>query len=571
MPHLTLRRGLLSALLGVSSALGRAADPPTDPQLLKAAATLYAAAQVAEIAHDWCGQEAPSERTVMEREYAAWREASGLPGIEAYLQRTAAAQLPALRAAVDARREQLYTELSRASQDPAADCRNIRAHLSAQVNLSALYPQEYQLTQPLRTAAPAPASSAANGGAFLSTTRFDPISRTFVETLLGKAGGQPPYQGGGPLHPGTYRCVQQNTNDFDTLLSVVSYTLTLYGDHGLRFTDGSFTGEATRTPSPLENLQATSRYDAATGQLEVDADFANRDLESYLYGNDRYDGVDGDAPLFNVFRVLTDGQGRSLIYGQKAFGDRDGSLTVCRLEGPVQGSSPVAEAKRAAQAELERFNRYRLKPNAGPSLAQIQGLLHTYENTYEGINVTGRETTTLLLKDGTAYLNLRWSPHDLDVAASRKGEPQAWTTWRRQGERYELLQGGHWTPMNGTLGVPGNRREGLSGRYEFFSAYTSGTLMNGATATTRDVYTFTPGGQFTRSGSSGVAGTLNNGITMTTAAGSGPSSGDTGTYVFDGYTLEFRGPDGQTSRTYAFFWDAKHDALMIGGRTYTRK
>ncbi|UBV45292.1 hypothetical protein LAJ19_21100 (plasmid) [Deinococcus taeanensis] len=575
MRHGSVRLCTLSFLLSASSVWPGRAAAPADPQLLKAAATLYAAAAVGAIARDWCLVNAPAERAVIEQGYAAWRVASGLPGIESYLQTSAAPQLPDLRAAVNAQREQVYAELNRASRDPAADCRNIRAQLAAQVNLSVLYPQEYQRTAALRASGVTPARAAApaasGGGPFLTNTDFAPLSRASVQELLGKAGGQAPYHAGGPLRTGAYDCVGQNTNDFATLLSVVRFTLTLYGDQGLRMTNGTFTDEATRKTTPLKSFQATYRYDRTSGAIEFNTDYANDDLKDYLHSNGRYDGGGDDPPLLNLSRALTDARGQSLIYGQQSFGYRDGRLTVCRFQGEARGLSPVAEAGQAEQAALEQFNRYRLKPNAGLKPGQIEGLLHTFENEYDGINVTGRETTTLLLKDGTAYLNLRWSPHDLDVAASRRGEPQAWTKWRRQGAGYELLQAGRWTSLKGTPGVPGTRSEGLTGTYEFFSAYTSGTLMNGATASTRDVYTFTAGGQFTRASGGGVAGTLNNGFTVTTGAATGPSTLTKGTYVFDGYTLELRGPDGQSSRTYAFYWDRRKNELMIGGRTYSRR
>ncbi|GGR34681.1 hypothetical protein [Deinococcus ruber] len=555
-----------------------------NPTLLKAAATMYATAQVGALARDWCLVNAPSERPLIEKEYAAWRASFGLPSIESYLQTNAAPQLAQLRAAVDERRDQVYAELSRASQNPVTDCRNIRAQLTSQINLPVLLPQEYQLTSALRASMPAPAPSAPVSASatapapsaersrtFLTTTRFDPVSATYVQGLLGKAGGQPPYQGGGTLKTGAYECVQQNTHNFEDLLSVVSYTLTLYPDLGLRFTDGTFTGADTKTAEPLKAFQATYSYDRPSGNLEIETDYTNYDLKDYMYGNGRYDGVGDDPPLFNIFRVLTDAHGQSLIYGQKGYGYRDGDLTVCRYQGAAKGLSPVAQARQAAQAEVERFNRYRLKPDAGLKLNQIEGLLHTYENQYDGINVIGRESTTLLLKDGTAYLNLRWSPHDLDVAASRNGEPQAWTKWRRQGGGYELLSAGHWTSLNGTLGVPAGQNEVLSGSYQFISSYTSGTLMNGATATTREAYTFTSGRQYSQTSSSGVAGTLNTGAMVTTSAASSPADFTSGTYVFKGYTLEFRSRSGQTSRTYAFFWTKDKKSLMIGGQTYTRE
>lgn len=400
---------------------------------------------------------------MIEKEYAAWRAAFGLPGIEAYLQAHAAPQLSQLQAAVDRRRDQVYTELSRASRNPADDCRNIRTQLTTQINLPVLLPQAYALTKTLRAAGPdtRPVSGRSPGtqpgGTFLTITMFTPLSKEAVLNLLVKVGSQPPYQGGGPLQTGVYSCAQQNTRDFEDLQSAVFYTLTLYGNQGLRLSEAKFASGSTGTSSPLKDLQGAYRYDRTTGQLTAETDYANRNLTDYLFPNGRYDGVGGDPPLYNTFRVLTDGRGRSLMYGQKAYGRNDGRLTVCQHQGLARGTSPVAEARQAAQAELGRFNRYRLKPNASLKLAQIEGLMHTYENSYDGINVIGQETTTLLLKDETAYLNLRWSPHDLDVAASRKGEPKAWTKWRRQGSAYEPLLDDRWAPIKGTLGVPAEK------------------------------------------------------------------------------------------------------------------
>lgn len=110
----------------------------------------------------------------------------------------------------------------------------------------------------------------------------------------------------------------------------------------------------------------------------------------------------------------------------------------------------------------------------------------------------------------------------------------------------------------------------LSGTYQYISSYTSGTLMNGATATTRDAYTFAAGKRFSRVGGNSVAGTLNSGTIITTGGESGPGNLTRGSSTFDGYTLELRGEDGQTIRTYAFFWTKKKNDLMIGGRTYSR-
>ena len=57
---------------------------------------------------------------------------------------------------------------------------------------------------------------------------------------------------------------------------------------------------------------------------------------------------------------------------------------------------------------------------------------------------------------------------------------------------------------------------------------------------------------------------------ITTGGTTGPGNLNRGSYTFDGYTLELRDENGQTTRTSAFFWTKKKNDLMIGGRMYSR-
>ncbi|MXV22010.1 hypothetical protein [Deinococcus xianganensis] len=59
-------------------------------------------------------------------------------------------------------------------------------------------------------------------------------------------------------------------------------------------------------------------------------------------------------------------------------------------------------------------------------------------------------------------------------------------------EALEVKCGATCSALPGALAVPGASPERQSGDFEFFWAYTSGTLMSGATATTRVTYSCRP-------------------------------------------------------------------------------
>ncbi|OLV16146.1 hypothetical protein BOO71_0012853 [Deinococcus marmoris] len=56
-------------------------------------------------------------------------------------------------------------------------------------------------------------------------------------------------------------------------------------------------------------------------------------------------------------------------------------------------------------------------------MAQIDSIYHDGYLAVTPLGTQSQEDTLLLLKDGTVYSGLQVSPADLDVAASRKNEP----------------------------------------------------------------------------------------------------------------------------------------------------
>ncbi len=557
----------------------QAADTTATDAVVKAASTLFVSAQLGGLIRDWCAAQAPAQRAGVDRGYAAWQATFGLPAIEAYLRRSSPELVNRLSSAALARRQEVNRLLTGESQNPATDCANLRDLLMRHADLGRQYPQEYALTAQIRrgtaTAAPAPVATttgtAGTGGPFVTDTEFGPFYRSAILTRLVAAGGRAPFRPGGALKSAAYTCVQKDTDENETLEGTTRYTLTLWADHGLRATNLKRQWKA-NAPYTLKDLVGRFTYDANTGTIQIDADYDNRMLEDLVVEAGVYRGVGDDAPRYNMFRALTGADGRMLLYGQQAYGaDSDTTQTICTPAGAPAGLSPV-EAARREQAEQERiFNLYRTTPGAGATPAQIEGIVHSYDNRYDGGNVTGEERSVLLLRDGRAYLNLRWTPHDLNVAASVTGEPGQWTRWRRIGGALQVQRGGQWEALKAVPGLPFQKNERLTGTYGHESAYTSGTLMWGATSVWRQYYTFTPDGRFTRSASQNLYGTMDNGATRTTGSAGSSRPDEEGTYHVSGYTLELRYRSGRVDRTYGFFWDAKRSRLVIGGTTYSRK
>ncbi|GGK88679.1 hypothetical protein [Deinococcus radiotolerans] len=577
--HRSLRLALaLCSLVGGAAAQSA---PAPDRELLEASSVLYGAAQVGATIRDWCLNRDPQDRALIEQGFTAWQVAFGIPQLEAYLKGAAPDLVPKLRALAENRRVQTEAALDAGSTDPRADCRDIRAQLGTYANLAQLYPAEYARTATVRqgtpaapsanAARPAPTAPAADGGPFISGTNFTPFNRSYVLKRLGAAAGQAPFKAGGPLKPGAYTCVREDTDEDSTLISEYRYTLNLYADGGVRAVKAQVKGRSGGTTT-LKDQEGRFTYDPASGTFRADADRGSDLLEELIVEAGSYDSLLTDPTLFNFFRLVRDRAGTPLLYGQQSYGAQaDTTQTVCTLSGPPTGLSPVEEVRRQ-QAEEERvFNLYRTAPGQGLKDTQIEGIVHHFSNRYEGINVIGVETVALLLKDGRAYFNLRWSPNELNLAASVKGEPKMWGQWQRRGAALEVKRGAAWETLPGSLAVPGAPAEKLNGAYEYFSAYTSGTLMFGATATTRVTYRFKPDGTYTLTGGNIVYGNFDTGATQTMGAATSSDPTRSGTYRFSGYTLELRDQAGHVNRTVAFFWDKTRQHLYLGDRTYTRQ
>jgi hypothetical protein len=271
-------------------------------------------------------------------------------------------------------------------------------------------------------------------------------------------------------------------------------------------------------------------------------------------------------------------------------------LENCQVVTDVAGLVPSAMSDSGGlRRMIVPVERIRTAPNAGLTMAQIEGMYQSTELRYNPMNMLydPDESTFLLLKDGWLYDNLRLTPHDLDVATSRRLEPQHWHRWRRAGNGIEMQEhdeygrpDGEWKRLKATARPTiGNRR--LSGSFRDVSSATAGIPGGGGafSMSTRS-FTFRADGRFSWTalnqmyGSSNVGtgpggSTIVAGGAMVGPGGTSVSSvgggEDEGTYTIDGYTLQLRTNSGKVIRWSIFSWDSEkyRDYLVINGTTYS--
>jgi hypothetical protein len=395
----------------------------------------------------------------------------------------------------------------------------------------------YRAAQP----APVPAPS---GSGYVEKRSTD------ARAALANAGVPAGSRAGGPFRHGTY--------EFELPLPAINdvrrYRISFYENGEWRKGEG--TSEET----------SKFTYDPDNGALNIS-------VTMNLY-NSSYDETD-----FCRFYVAPDG--RPYIYAEDEYGVGTHRITG-RYVGPNTRPSPTDEktAKAAAKAEANRF-KWVTAPGKGLPMEHIAGVLHQLEQVYEIGGLQLHEYTYLLLRDGTAYRNLRCPPDQLDVAASRRNEPRQWGRWRKAGSKYELqftkADGSFeaWkTPSMTSLVRPGARGERLQGRYQSSSSY---QIPGGAGSVSFRGISFTSDGRFETDFYSITGGSTGFGdqrITTGAVANdegsvssvSGPNFGGgssrksnrpkserTGRYEIDGYTLSLQFDDGRTERLPFFF------------------
>lgn len=193
----------------------------------------------------------------------------------------------------------------------------------------------------------------------------------------------------GDLAFGDYQCAVQTDDG-------MKYTLSLY-DNGEYRVSGDRTG---------------------TGEFKYERDGRINVNSNYNLYNFEVLGEMREIAFF--FRGKN---GETGIYGQQL---TSGIINICQYQGASKELSPSQQAaqKAAADAEAARF-KWVTAPGKGVQPDEIEAVMFYGYNSY-GWVVSFEEEQRLVLKDGWAYDKLRVPPADLDVAASRKNEPELW-------------------------------------------------------------------------------------------------------------------------------------------------
>jgi hypothetical protein len=327
--------------------------------------------------------------------------------------------------------------------------------------------------------------------------------------------------------------------------------------------------------------------------------------------NDRFYIEDNDG-VFRSRMTIAPGIGIAAFEGQDITvqGTLDelpsSSLLFLRGTRVVRDPSGLTPSPLSTSAGRYRLTvaEDRITAPAGRGL-RVDGIHGMLYNGYGTTGVNGyefREELFLLLKDGWAYFRDDIAPTDLDVAASRRLEPQMWGRWRAAGAGVELQRhddngqpAGEWRRQAGRLLPSWPRETRLAGSYTSKAFY--GSIALGGTYSSTS-YVFTNDGRYERLGfsrsSSGSmaanapgefsasASSASSGKgTQSDAGGGRPgvytrSSSRTddgakhrGTYRLDGMMLELRSDAGEVVRTLCLPLRDDRTAMYLFGRSFS--
>jgi hypothetical protein len=529
---------LVLCLSGLTLSFSRAQDSG-DTEYLRALTTVYSVSKIGGFVKDWCDARAPQTKAVTDKAIVAWRKKLKLDEVETRFKAVVGDKIEQVNASIEQKRDSTYQGLDGASQNPSKDCLGLEQYLNNEVNPQKLYPAEYQLV----FSRPAATQGATN------TPGTAPNVQGTVYTVA-------------QLSAMAKNALQAKQNDEKVLKAL-----------GPFFVQGVLV-----KPSPKDK-------DGVVFLETRDERFHSK------YSITCYD--------LSLGRLFANGT-RALTLGGKV---KEVYASIIRLEDCQVIANPngLTPATLDARAGLYRNSippeKLMTKANQGLKLAQLEGIVYGSHGEYQISGYQFVENCYLLLKDGTLYNNLQFTPADLNVGLSRTLEPQHWASWKRQGN--DILVQWHdedgkpnekWQKLEGFLKPSFKAGATLNGSFETKSSYTIGTLGNGTSSVSSTVYSFAPNGQFRYFASSSLygstdVGTGQDGASGAVATGSGGASfgpngtsatsfsnkTDEGTYSIDGYTLELRAKSGVTVRAFAFLWDTQQfkDHLVINGTTYS--
>lgn len=347
---------------------------------------------------------------------------------------------------------------------------------------------------------------------------------------------------------------------------------------------------------PLKPLSDTSLREWFTTQLEQDAaaqgkllkdapiqspsgpnllittrGFQNDSGEQRMIGYVGFATSSGQARLFQI--ITTPKQEVYQPYMSTAL---KALIGMAKNDGMLKTKSTTARddtpKTKAVPRPGRKVEEYRTAPGAGIKPSQILGvyMVLSYQAGVGGY-IYPVYDPVIFLKDGTYCEDVRVPPTELDVVASRRGEPKRWGHWKRVGNEFQLQdEKGKWgKPQKLQEAKPGGKSEKLSGTFTTIggggnTAYGGGTMI-----AVSNSYTFAPNGSFKSGKSVGASSAEPLSDTSVTVASKKSSEG---TYTIDNYTLTLRYSNGYVERRFFAYMDAdKKTAIYINGSAYLNK
>jgi hypothetical protein len=200
------------------------------------------------------------------------------------------------------------------------------------------------------------------------------------------------------------------------------------------------------------------RYQPGTGKLDTDD----------ILSNNRYSS-DEDFCIFG-----RDANGVPVIYAEDHYG-LGTFVAMLRRVGDADRLPPSQEQARKAaeEAEAKRY-KFVTAPGQGLQPQDVEAIVYAWEQVYTigGLQMT--DDIYLLLKDGTVHDGLPVPPEDMDVALSKRREPQRWGRWKRQASSYAFAwpsNPGDFKPVRGGVLQGGRKGSTLQGHWQAASSY----------------------------------------------------------------------------------------------------
>lgn len=346
------------------------------------------------------------------------------------------------------------------------------------------------------------------------------------------------------------------------------YTVTLYANGEYHSIDSD------------ELLDSTGRYryEPGTGRLDIGGVLRNNtyhpDEDFCVYGRNA--------------------AGEPVIYAEDDMGISIYRATLRRVGDATRPPPSELAADRARRrAESERY-KYVTAPGAGVRPADIEAVFYEWEQVYEIGGLQMKERLHLLLTDGTVHFGLPVPPQDMDVALSRRLEPEAWGRWRRAGTGYAFARPRDpqaFRVAQGNAALPARAGSTITGRFESSSSF---QIPGAAGAWSQAAYTFGADGRFSRerAGGAGMSSGAGDNTTVTgmvyddagsassvssPVAGGGsvrrtPDTGNRrGTYQLDGYSITLRYENGTVERLPFMIDPPNHRGVWLRDALYMRR